>query len=491
MFKSVYSKFIAIFLSMVLCAFLVLALILTALWANYTMNSRHEQVANGALAFSNYIQSDYEDNNMRSFNQYVFYKKKHIEHVARVFCSDNATDTWVIICDAQGAILFSNLWSDYYEKSVSGDFIDAVIEKDGTAHISNFDGLFEQKMLVCGYRIIGKDPQLGGALFVCSDASFISGILEGMIEILLYAMLGVMLATFAAVYVISRRVVDPLKRISAAAKSFALGNFDIRLPVRGNNEIAELAQAFNNMAESLGVSEEMQRSFLANVSHELRTPMTTIAGFCDSMLCGAIPKESFEHYLQIISSEVKRLSRLITSLLDITRMQAGERKMSPSVFDICETARLILISFENKIDRKHLEVEFVCDRDNTYVYADKDAVHQVIYNLCENAIKFSREGGVLKIEIVIKDKKVYCSVYNEGQGIPQGDMPFVFDRFYKTDKSHGLDKSGVGLGLYIVKTLIDAHGEEIWVKSKFGEYCEFVFSLPHSRLGSISTEGDE
>lgn len=265
--------------------------------------------------------------------------------------------------------------------------------------------------------------------------------------------------------------------MSRAAKSFALGQFDVRVPVIGHDEVAELAVAFNNMAASLERLEETRRTFLANVSHDLRTPMTSIGGFIDGILDGTIPPEKHTEYLTRCSNEVKRLSRLVSTLLDITRIQAGERKFSKTSFDICEMAREIITSFEKRIEAKNLDVEFECENDKMLAFADRDAIYQVIYNICDNAVKFSREGGKYRIRITSKDKKINVSVYNEGQGIPEEDLAIVFDRFYKSDKSRGLDKSGVGLGLYIAKTIIDAHGEEIKVRSVWGQYCEFIFTL--------------
>ena len=266
--------------------------------------------------------------------------------------------------------------------------------------------------------------------------------------------------------------------MSRAAKAYATGNFDIRIPVQGNDEVAELAVAFNQMADGMQSIEEMRRSFLANVSHDLKTPMTAIAGFIDGILSGAIPPENQTEYLERIKNEVLRLSRLVRQLLDISRIQAGDRKIEASTFDICEMARQIVLSFENKIDEKKLEVEFDCDEDNILVSADMDSIHQVLYNLCDNAVKFSRDGGIYRVGVHVKNKKAHVSVYNEGQGIPEDDLPFVFERFYKSDKSRGLDKTGVGLGLYITKTIIDAHRETITVDSKLGEYCVFEFTLP-------------
>ena len=237
------------------------------------------------------------------------------------------------------------------------------------------------------------------------------------------------------------------------------------------------------MAVTLQNNEKTRSAFLGNISHDLRTPMTTISGFVDGMLDGAIPPEKYEHYLRIVSSETKRLSRLVSTLLDITKIQAGERKFQKTEFDICETARQIIISCEQRLNEKHLDVVFECAEDNMLVFADTDAVYQVLYNICDNAIKFSKEGGIYRVSIVRNLDKVFVSVFNEGEGIKPEELPFVFERFYKSDKSRGLDKTGLGLGLYICKTIIDAQGEEIWVKSEYGKNCEFVFTLQSALKG--------
>jgi signal transduction histidine kinase len=206
--------------------------------------------------------------------------------------------------------------------------------------------------------------------------------------------------------------------------------------------------------------------------------MTSISGFIDGILDGVIPPEKHHYYLQIVSGEIHRLSRLVTSLLDLSRIQAGERKFTPVQFDVCETARQILISFEQKIDAKRLEVEFECDEDKMIAIADHDAIYQVLYNLCDNAVKFASDGGLLAVRLkYAKGRKITVEIFNEGQGISQNDINYVFERFYKSDKSRGLNKNGAGLGLFIAKTIIDAHGGRIWVESEYGKNCCFAFEI--------------
>ena len=244
--------------------------------------------------------------------------------------------------------------------------------------------------------------------------------------------------------------------------------------------MGQLAMALNNMAQSLSTTENARRSFTANVSHELKTPMTTISGFVDGILDGTIPPEQERHYLTIVSGETKRMSRLVRTMLNLSRIEAGEMEIKHSKFNIVETICQALFLFETQIEEKNLDVRGL-DHDKVMVDADPDLVHQVVYNLIENAVKFVNEGGYLEFGFSSDVKNTYISVKNSGAGLSKEEIPKIFDRFYKTDRSRGLDKNGVGLGLYIVRSIVSLHGGEIIVRSNEGEFVEFVFSLPHSR----------
>jgi signal transduction histidine kinase len=215
------------------------------------------------------------------------------------------------------------------------------------------------------------------------------------------------------------------------------------------------------------------------VSHELKTPMTSIAGFIDGILDGTVPEEKREYYLNIVSDEVKRLSRLVHQFLDIARIEAGELKINPTQFDVEETVRRVIVGFEYAINEKKLVVRGLDESADVQmmVYADPDLTHQTLYNLVDNAVKFADNGGYIEINVVRRGKQVYISVKNSGMGIPQQELPFVFNRFFKTDKSRSFDRKGVGLGLYIAKTVLNIQKEDIVVKSVEGEFCEFVFTL--------------
>ncbi len=270
----------------------------------------------------------------------------------------------------------------------------------------------------------------------------------------------------------------PLKQMAAAAKRFSIGDFESRGHIKTDDEIGELSAAFNEMADSLASSEGMRRNFIANVSHELKTPMTTIAGYIDGILDGTIPDEDRDHYLGIVSQEVKRLNRLVTSMISLSKIDSGEIKVQKAPFVIQETAFNVLLGFESEIEKNKLNIEGLDDEEDITAFGDKDLIHQVLYNLVENAVKFTNEGGYIRFGFTHKDNRVYIYVENSGEGILPEDLRLVFDKFYKGDKSRSQNKKSMGLGLYIVRTIIHLHGGNITVESEPGEYCRFMFFLP-------------
>lgn len=488
MFKSVFTKYVTAFMIMIGISFSLLAIILSQMVSGYAQDSKSRVIERTSETLTDFITSKYREAG-GDFNQFIYFDRDSVEPFISALANFNE-DISVILTDANGAVLLTadSGASGFVGSNVSADVMSEVSFGGETTFSGDLGGVFSSKQMIHVSPITDGDGTFTGAVFVCTPSKATDQLIVSMIKTIIMASLWVMLAALISVYMISDKIITPLKEMSRAAKSFASGKFDVRVPVRGRDEVAELATGFNSMAASLANLEDMRRTFLANVSHDLRTPMTTISGFIDGIIDGAIPPEKHEYYLGIIRTEIRRLSRLVISLLDITRIQAGERKFNKTAFDICEMARLILISFEQKLEEKKLDVEFECAKDKMIVYADRDAIYQILYNICDNAVKFSREGGKYKISILAKERKVYVSVFNEGIGIPENELPFVFERFYKSDKSRGLDKTGVGLGLYIAKTIIAAHDEEIWVKSVYGQNCEFVFTLPYTPEAEITVK---
>jgi signal transduction histidine kinase len=287
-----------------------------------------------------------------------------------------------------------------------------------------------------------------------------------------------MIFAFLISFVATKKQSEPLNEMASAARRFARGEFEIRVKNRGrNDEIGQLTEAFNVMADSLERSERLRRDFIANLSHELKTPMTVISGFAEGLLDGTIKKEDEPRYLGIISSETKRLSRLVRSMLDISMLRSGAgSKVLESSFDISEIIRLAILSLEGNIKDKNLDIIAQLPDERIMTRGDADSITQVVFNLIDNAIKFSNIGGVIELELWTRDTKVYVSVTNQGETIPTNELPQIFERFHKTDKSRSVNRDGVGLGLYIVKMILDSHNEDIFVTSNDG-ITKFIFTL--------------
>ena len=478
MFKSIFTQYIAAFMSIIIVSFAVLAFIVGSMAASHSVTERKSITAESSQTVKEYLENEFSQSEANDMQLFIYYNHAKLRKTLTLFTSYEK-DLLLLLSDLDGNVLITDKLADaeYVNAKIPKELVSDIISGTKTDHLDDFGGLFENNQIFTATPIVDKSASTCAVLFSISTDSSLTSLSEMIIKTVINAMILVMLAALLTVYYISKKITAPLNKISSAAKEFAKGNFGVRVKVKGNDEIAQLAESFNNMAEELENHEKTRSSFIANVSHDLRTPMTSISGFIDGMLAGAIPPENYKHYLTIVATEVKRLSRLVSTLLEISRFEAGERKLNKTEFDICEMARQIVISFEKKIEEKHLDVEFDCDNFNLPVIADEDKIHQILYNICDNGIKFSKDGGKYIISIKEKGKQAFVSVYNEGQGISPEDLPFIFDRFYKSDKSRGLDKTGVGLGLYISKTIIEAHNQEIWAKSAYGEYSEFVFTL--------------
>ena len=393
------------------------------------------------------------------------------------------TDADVIICDIEGfVVLCSNtlIGCEHQGLQLNGEYMRKVIENGGDTATGVIRGLYTDQRFVASAPIIGTSGP-GGIVIVSTPTYTTNEILNKISNIFLTAAVFVVLIAVLAVSAFARRESRPLQDMAKAANAFAHGNLEARVKVDEDcsEEMEELALAFNNMASSLQKSEYQRQEFVANVSHELKTPMTTISGYIDGILDGTIPERRHAYYLQIVSDETKRLSRLVRSMLDISQLQkeAGIPEEKKMHFDLEEAVGQVLITFEKKINDKHLDVDVDLPEHPVFTIANRDYITQVIYNLIDNAVKFCPEGKTLGIRIKEGGGKAYVSISNEGQTIPPEELPLVFDRFHKLDKSRSQNRDGWGLGLYIVKTIVCSHGEDISVTSRDGK-TEFTFTMP-------------
>ncbi len=467
----------AVFLVMIIVSFAALSIVVSSMFMEYTVDTKKDIISRTSTAIIDYMENDCDITDYQTFQWAVNKEYDSIRSfISKI--SPFAQDLIIMISGAGGTIYIydSHVPYGYIIENIPREVMNQVSRADGIVSV-DMTGVFEEKHYSYATPYFGDDGEFLGAVFVCSSSQGMNDMVNMVVRIIVMTSLWVMVISMVCVYFLTEKSVTPLRNMSIAAKKFAGGDFSTHIEVKGRDEIAQLSDAFNNMAQQLEKLEDTRRTFLVNVAHDLRTPMTTIGGFVDAIRDGTIPADKHDYYLTLISDEVKRLSRLVSQLLDVSRIEAGDRKFNFENFDICEMGRMILISFESKLEEKQLDVEFDVESDNMYAYGDRDAIHQVFYNICHNAIKFSYEGGKYRIRINRMDHKIYVSVYNEGVGMTEDDLPNVFERFYKSDKSRGLDKTGVGMGMYITKTIINAHDQDIWVKSVYKEYCEFVFTL--------------
>ena len=472
--KTMYGRQFATMVGMVLLSFLMLGASFATLSYQYTIREKKDTLERNAKYIAQFTSDSVNTGGSVVWQTKAF--QNYLSSVALV------SDSHVIVATGDGVIVYAAsgdaTLTDLQYAPLSRQMVNTIVNGSFTG-MTTLDGLYGEPRYLVGLPIttpVNGIEYLQGLVLVSCSASNISGVWRDLFAILLVTTLAVILIAAIISSVTSMRQSQPIKEIAAAARQFGLGQLDVRVDV-GNrrDEVGELAEAFNAMAESLSNSEQRRSEFIANVSHELKTPMTTIAGFADGILDGTIPPEEERHYLQIISSETRRLSRLVRSMLDLSRLQSDERAAQQQ-FDLSETLVRALVTLENKVNAKHLEVDAQLPDEAVPVWGDQDAITQVCYNLLDNAIKFSQEGGVLGLSVTVKGPKATITISNQGETIPKAEQSLIFDRFHKTDHSRSADRDGVGLGLYIVKTILNSHKETISCVSEDG-VTKFIFTM--------------
>lgn len=391
-----------------------------------------------------------------------------------------STGNHILLCDGKGMVVSSSDFSPispYFGKRLDASVLQTISAAGRYESVSNLSGIYDGLYYVVGEPVEGWNGRTEGYVFV---GYAISGVLHAwrdFIALFLLIAVGVLTAAVGVAYVNSRHLGRPLYEMSAAAHRFAHGDYSARVqPTGQEDEVGTLIDAFNGMAEAIEQTESLRREFVANVSHELRTPMTTIAGFADGILDGTIPPEEEKKYLESISSETKRLSRLVRSMLDMSRLRDGDPESRQGQFDLSEMVVQTILNFEERVDKKRLDMELDMPEDPVLVKGDVDALTRVVYNLMDNAVKFSREGGRLTVSLWKENGHAAVSIQDEGEVIPPEELPRIFDRFHKADHARSQDRDGVGLGLYMVREIIAAHDQDIFVTSQDG-VTAFTFTL--------------
>ena len=475
MFKSIFLKYFSVVSLIIVFTFVMLTAVQAFVAGRYWISEKKDLLTENAATVADFL----SDNAVKGPSNTYFLPNTlspTLHHLASL------ADGHVLVTDKEFRVL---LCSDHAECEHVGHLLSTISLasfQDGALFaVGRLGGIYEQNQYTAGVPLLSKSNAVMGYVLVSASAKAMQNYIVDNLRVSLISGVAVLMLAFVVLYIITYRQAKPLRQMAAATRQFSRGDFSARIRVKGRDEVAELANALNTMAVSLSSEEEARRSFVANVSHELKTPMTTISGFIDGILDGTVPHEKHTHYLHIVSDEVKRLSRLVRSMLDLSRIDSGQLKLHPVSFDLTETLCATLLTFEQQIEQKQLTVEGLNNCEPQTVCADFDLLQQVVYNLLENAVKFTNEGGTLSLRVFHESGRTFLSVRNTGEGIPSTELPHIFERFYKSDRSRSLDKSGTGLGLYLVKTILNLHGGEITVHSMPKEYCEFVFWLPDGR----------
>ena len=471
--KSTFSRTFATVSVVLLTALVLVGFSFQLLVKEYLTNSAVDGLKTDGAVIADLVGSYFSENDLsdRDFN-------------IALSMAASISESDAIICNAHGEVMICTkdpLGCSHVGMFISKEYLQRVFSTGCVVDTGVLNGMYTDRRYVVSVPISGNTPEYMGIVMVSTPVSHSMTVISKITDIFIFVSVFVVIFCVVMVTVFLRRQNKPLRDMARAATDFGHGNLRARVSTAGNysEEVAQLATAFNNMASSLEKSEYQRQEFVANVSHELKTPMTTISGYVDGILDGTIPPQRQQQYLQLVSDETKRLSRLVRSMLDISQLQdqAGIPESQKTRFDVEECAGQVLISFESKILSKDLQVEVNMPEHPLYTMANQDYITQVIYNLVDNAVKFSPQGGLLELTLREGGNKIYVSVANQGETIPAEELPLVFDRFHKMDKARSKNRDSWGLGLYIVKTIVCSHGENISVASRNGK-TTFTFTLP-------------
>lgn len=468
--QKIFKKYFFATLAIIVFSLSILLMILLFVFNNYLSESKYEVLNKSCDSVTEYL------SNSKTQNQ-----KNILINLMNTISSTSEID--VFITDSKGFVklcgcdeCFNKEYCHRYGARVSGNTI-AKAANGEFKEYSNL-GLYDNVHFAVGKPINNTDGSVSAVVFSAASITAVRGLISTILKFYLMSAVIPITIMFFAIYAMTYRLVRPLKLMSEATKAMAKGDFSKRIPVTSDDEIGELAVSFNLMTNSLVQLEGMRRSFVANVSHELKTPMTTIGGFIDGIIDGTIDEEKQSYYLGIVSEEVKRLSRLVQSMLSMAKLESGEYVLKREIFDFRELLFTIVISQEQRIENKKINIIGLDTLDSVSVNADKDLLHQVIYNLVDNAIKFTPEEGEITFSLDVVGKRISFKVINTGKGIPENELRYVFERFYKVDKSRSANKNSTGLGLYIARNIVSAHGGKITVSSKENATTTFTVDLP-------------
>ena len=392
-----------------------------------------------------------------------------------------SAEAYLFFTDNDGRVMIASSPDKLESLTVPEEMMEKIDASDADYYhvFGTLGGMLDGKSYITVSEMRNENGQPSGYLFLCSSGEQLTQFKQQFWSNFLLSACVMLLCASILTKILMRQLTDPLQKVTDAAQRFGGGDLSVRVEgVEGEGEAADLARTFNRMADNIQMNDNSRGQFMGNIAHELRTPMTTIKGFVDGILDGTIPPEMQNHYLQLVSEETGRLARLIQNMLDLSKLESGEYQVNARMFNIWETLTGVALAAEQRINDGMIELEGLTMDEKVLVYADPDLIHQVAYNLLDNAIKFTPAGGTIRFSVEKLGPEAEISIWNSGQGNSPEALPYVFERFYKEDRSRGLHARGSGLGLNICKVLVNLAGGQIRVESQQGEWCRFVFTLP-------------
>ena len=464
--KTLYLKFILAYFIFGFFGFVVVASFVNSMTMEHLKREKADALYREATLIANTYASDLY-NNETSLDTV----KKQLDALDTYL----SANLWIINPSGR-MVLDSQAPVDLENEIVISDF-DPTITGSSYYTVGNFFGSFSEEQLSV-FAPITSDYKVRGYVVIHYPMSNLVASCNSLLNISYLMLIILFLLSMIILIFFTEMVYLPLRKITEATEQYAAGNMHYEFQIDSEDEIGYLGATISYMASEIARSEDDQKKFVANVSHDFRSPLTSIKGYLEAMLDGTIPPELYEKYLTIVLNETERLTKLTNSLLTLNNLNTKGMLLDKSIFDINKVIRNTAASFEGTCKRKAIAIELILTGDELFVTADVGKIQQVLYNLLDNAIKFSHPDSIIKIETNEKHNKVFVSVKDSGIGIPKDDQKLIWDRFYKSDLSRGKDKKGTGLGLSITKEIIQAHGEHINVISTEGVGSEFIFSLP-------------
>lgn len=465
MTRSLYSKFILGYLIFGLLGFITIATFSSKMTRDYLIQYKANDMYDEANIIASSCSTMYQGKRLDS---------EEVTSQIRALSKYLRAEIWVI--NRQGTVVMDSQGGSRVQTAINSFDPTAVGNRSYT--LGNFYGMFDEKVLSVSAPITGNYNTYGYVL-IHLPLSQITQSQNDILNILYITSAIVFALSLIILLVFTQTVYLPLRKITAGANEYAAGNLDYRINVNTHDEVGYLADTLNYMSDELNKMEEYQKNFIANVSHDFRSPLTSIKGYLEAILDGTIPAEMYEKYLSRVITETKRLHKLTESMLTLNSLDA-KGYLNRTNFDINRVIKDTAASFEGTCDSKDLSFDLIFSDSIQMVYADLGKIQQVLYNLIDNAIKFSHNSSTIYIQASGRYEKIFISVKDTGIGIPKDSQKKIWERFYKTDLSRGKDKKGTGLGLSIVKEIIQSHGENIDVVSTEGVGTEFIFSLPRS-----------